>query len=356
MPRLVLHGGLPKTGTTSIQRFLNANAAALGEQGVLFRPTADRKNRRDHNFLAMAFWNRVQRIYADRYADDLERLQSDSLEAWAGLLDEFRRSEHDTLLISGEFFSRSAVGALAEFTQENLSDFDVSVLFYLRQPSTHYVSWLQQHLKGSNTMMAFGRNRSRWSKRLRMWRQVGDVTVREFSRSALLGGDIIDDFSSVLGVETADLERPADANESISAEGMDLLLEHRRLHWPQGPDRIMPESLELIGRIRTIEAALAGEVDFTPARLKHDLAAYLDSDIDELTKLDRDFGFRFSTIGDPAELTPSGDPAELEGRVFDSLDQLVDIDPGARARLRTELVSAGVSFDPTTTVASRPVR
>ncbi len=353
MPRLVLHAGLPKTGSTSIQRFLNANAAALGEQGVLFRPTPDRKTRRDHNFLAMAFWPQVQRIYADRYAGDLERLHSDSRAAWDGLLDEFRRSDHETLVISGELFTRSAIGPLAEFTREHLTDFDVSVLFYLRQPSTHYVSWLQQHLKGSNTMMAFGRNRSHWARRLRMWTQVGEVAVREFSRSALVGGDVVDDFASVLGVEIAGFERPVDANESISAEGMDLLLEHRRFHWPEGPARMMPESLELIGRIRTTEAALAGRVGFTTARLKPDLAAYLDSDVEELTKLDRNFGFRYSAIGDPADLTTIGDPDELEGRVFDSLDQLVSIEPTARAELKAALVAAGANFGPRAEMASK---
>ena len=52
MPRLVLHAGLPKTGSTSIQRFLDVNAEALSEQGVMFRPTPDRRGRREHNFLA----------------------------------------------------------------------------------------------------------------------------------------------------------------------------------------------------------------------------------------------------------------------------------------------------------------
>ncbi len=349
MPRLVLHAGLPKTGSTSIQQFLNANASALGDQGVFFRPAADRRNRRDHNFLAMAFWNRVQRIYSDRYGDDLERRQGDSRAAWIRLLDEFRRTDHDTLVISGEFFTRSGIGPMTEFAREHLDDFDIHVVFYLRQPSTHYVSWLQQHLKGSNKLMPFGRKRSHWARMLRMWNQVGDVSVREFSRSTLVGGDVVDDFASELGVDISGFERPADANESISAEGMDLLLEHRRLHWPQGPDRIMPESLELIGRIRSIEAALADQVDFTPVRLRDELAAYLDSDVDELTKLDRTLGFRYSAIGDPADVSPIGDPDQLEGRVFDSLDQMVAIDPAARARLRTELVSAGVRLDPDVT-------
>ncbi len=348
MRRLVLHAGLPKTGSTSIQRFLNANASALGDQGVLFRPTADRRNRRDHNFLAVAFWNRVQRIYADRYGDDLERLQRDSLDAWTGLLDEFRSGDHDTLVLSGEFFTRAAVGPMAEFAREHLDDFDVRVLFYLRQPSTHYVSWLQQHLKGSNTLMPFGRKRSHWARMLRMWTRVGDVTIREFDRSALVGGDVVEDFASVLGVDITGFERPTDANESISAEGMDLLLEHRRIHWPNGPDRIMPESLQLVDQIRSIEAAHADDLVLTKARLNGHLAAHLDSDVEELSKLDRDFGFRYSAIGDPSQVWSIGDADELEGRVFDSLDQVIAVDPAARAALRERLVEAGATFpDPT---------
>lgn len=356
MPRLVLHAGLPKTGSTSIQRFLDANAEALSRQGVMFRPTPDRRGRREHNFLAMAFWKRVQRIYADRYGDDLERLQQDSLKAWDGLLDEFHRSDNRTLLISGEFFTRSAAASFAEFADEHLADFDITVLFYLRQPSSHYVSWLQQHLKGSNKMMPFGRKRSHWARRLRMWSKVGDVVVREFSRSTLVGGDVIDDFASVIGVDISGFDRPADANESISAEGMDLVLEHRRLHWPTGRDRIMPESLDLINRIRDIETRLADEVRFTPARLRPELAAYLDSDVEELTKLDRSVGFRYAAIGDPAEVRSSGDPEMLEGRVFESLDQLMTIDPAVRSRLRSELVAAGVKLGPHPAATSAPER
>lgn len=345
MPRLVLHAGLPKTGSTSIQRFLDRNSSALGDQGVLFRPTPDRKNRRDHNFLAVAFWDKVQRIYADRYGDDIARLQHDSLEAWSGLLDEFRQSEHETLVISGELFTRSAIGPTADFARDQLGDFDIDVLFYLRQPSTHYVSWLQQHLKGSNRLMPIGRNRSHWARRLRLWKQVGDVTVREFDRSALVRGDVVDDFASVIGVDVTGFDRPADANESISAEGMDLVLEHRRFHFPDGPERMMPETLQLIDQIRTIENALAGSIDFTPARLTSELADYLDSDVEELRKLDRDFDFRFTAIGAPADVTSTGDPSELEGRVFDSLHQVIAVDPTARAELKSHLVAAGATFD-----------
>lgn len=344
MRRLVIHAGLPKTGSTSIQRFLNVNAAALGDHGILFRPVADRKGRQDHNFLAVAFWPRVQRIYADRYGNDLERLQRDSLAAWNGLLHKFRRSQHETLLLSGEFFTRSAVTPMADFAAEHLAEFEISVVFYLRRPSEHYVSWLQQHLKGANTMMPLGRQRSRWTRLLRMWEQIGDVRVREFDRAALVGGDVVADFASILDLDAASFERPRDANESISAEGMDLVLEHRRSHWPEGPNRIMPETLRLIDRIRDIEASPGSRLQFTSPRLRPDLAAYLDSDVDELTKLDRHFGFRYTAIGDPADLDSTDGEPDLEGRVFDSLDELISIDPEVRAGLKVQLISSGFSF------------
>jgi hypothetical protein len=344
MPRLVLHAGLPKTGTTSVQQFLDANRGALAEQGVFYRPVGDRRNRQDHNFLAMAFWPRVQRIYAGRYGDDLERLQRDSRDAWDTLLDEFRRADHEVLLVSAEFFTRANVKPIAEFVREQLADFDVSTVFYLRQPSAHYVSWLQQHVKGAGSLLPYSRQRSRWMPRLRRWEHVGDVVLREFDRGSLVGGDIVDDFASVIGVDVTGMERPADANESISAEGMDLLMEHRRIHFPDGPDRIHPETMALFRQIGECERHWGARTPLTSPCLHPELASYLDSDIEELRRLERRYGFHYRRIGSPRKLAPSPDREDLEGKRFDSLGDLMPIDAAARRELRTALEHDGVDF------------
>lgn len=343
MPRLVLHAGLPKTGTTSIQRFLDENSGALSEQGIFYSPTPDRPGRRDHNFLAMATWQQVQRIYADRYGTDIERLRSDSLAAWDDMLDRFRASGHETLLVSGEFFARSPVKPVIEFAKEALAEFDITVVFYLRQPSAHYVSWLQQHIKGSNDLLPFGRRRSTWSKKLRLWGRVGDVEIREFNRASMVNGDVVDDFAALVGADVSLLSRPANMNESISAEGMDLLVRHRRAMFPDAPERIMPETLRLMQRIRRRERGLDDELIVPSPRLHEHLAAYLDSDVDELEKLDRLFGFRYAHIGDPATIEPVEAPG-LEGKVFDEIADLIPIDVQRRDHLQRQLELAGVQF------------
>ena len=40
-PRVVLHVGLPKSGTTFLQHALRRNAEALADRGVLYPQTAD---------------------------------------------------------------------------------------------------------------------------------------------------------------------------------------------------------------------------------------------------------------------------------------------------------------------------
>ena len=343
MRRLVLHAGVPKTGTTSIQRFLDENSSALAEQGIFYSPTPDRPGRRDHNFLAMATWQHVQRIYADRYGTDIGRLQADSAAAWDRMLADFRASDQHTLLVSGEFFARAPMKPMIEFAEATLSEFDITVLFYLRQPSTHYVSWLQQHIKGSNTLLPFGRRRSRWAKKLRLWGRVGDVAVREFNRATMVNGDVVDDFASLIGADVSSMARPSDANESISAEGMDLLVRHRRFTFPDAPERIMPETLQLMKRIRRRERGLDDELVVPSPVLHPELSAYLDSDHEELEKLDRLCRFRYASIGDPQSV---GLPVrlELEGKVFENVADLVPIDIERRDQLKRQLELAGVRF------------
>lgn len=344
MRRVILHAGLPKTGSTSIQRFLDVNSEALREQGFMYEPAPDRPGRRDHNFLAMAFWPRVQRIYTDRYGSDIERLRGDSLAAWHAQLGAFRASDQQTLVISAEMLTRCKVPSLSDFVRQEMSDLDLLVLFYLRQPSDLYVSWLQQHLKGSNDLLPFSRERGRWAKRLRLFQKhVGSVELREFDRATMRGADVVTDFVDAIGIDPAGLVRPANANESVSAEGMALILRHRRRHFPQAPNKMLPETLALVREIQRAESRLT-RVDFTSPTLRPDLAGYLDSDVDELNRLERQFGFRYARIGDPSRLSGASSDLALEGRTFAALEEIMSLDQHAMERLRSHLERRGHTF------------
>lgn len=344
MRRVVLHAGLPKTGTTSIQQFLRKNARALAKKGIMYSPVADESSLGNHNLLATAFCKYVPRIYVDTYLDDLDRLQQDGIAGWRKLLSDFRASDHETLLISGELFIRCDVKRLAEFVHEEMAQLEFSTTFYLRRPSTHYASSLQQHIKGANELLPFARRQSRWSQRLTQFRQLGDVTIREFNPDALVARDVVADFASTVGFGIDGLEHPPNANETVSAEGMELILKHRRLHFPNAPDRIMPQTTKLLERIRRRERALGDELRLTAPTLRSELGAYLDSDLDELGQLDELFGFRYEGIGVPDGTSIRTELDGLDGQVFDCISDLMPVDKHALRILQRHLERDGFTF------------
>lgn len=105
--RLVLHVGLPKTGTTYVQDVLWANKAALLERGVLLPG----RHRRRHLLASLDV----------REDPGLSSRAGDVAHPWQDLVDEVLASDVETALITHEFFGaaseeqvRRAVGAFPD--------------------------------------------------------------------------------------------------------------------------------------------------------------------------------------------------------------------------------------------------
>ena len=92
MPRLYLHVGLMKTGTTYLQGLWRANHAALAEQGVWYPDDADRLQQR------FAVWDLAGR--RPRGADD-NRIPG----AWQRLVDQLAAHRDETVLVSQEYLA-----------------------------------------------------------------------------------------------------------------------------------------------------------------------------------------------------------------------------------------------------------
>jgi hypothetical protein len=336
--RLLLHAGLPKTGTTSIQQFLARNSSELRERGFFYERIPGRREP-NHNLLAMAFRNRVQRIYRPRYGNDHARLQRDSMQAWHDLRTVFDQSGCDTLVVSGEFFTSASTDQLADHLGEMFAGFDVTSIFYLRRPSAHFASVAQQIVKGSNELR-YVRRRHR-SEMLSAWSGISDVLVRDFTREALIDGDAALDFSTAIGLDTDGLEQPKPRNETISAESMELTLAHRRHHFAGAPPEIMPETRDLLRHLRRFERRFADERSFTRPQLHPELADYLDTDTAELETLDRQFGFRF--VGQEPERHRPDDP-DLEQRTFTFISEQMPYNTDVRDWMHRRLRRNGVEF------------
>lgn len=208
-PRLVLHIGQTKTGSTSLQRFLALNRARLPELGLHY-PTAPQTAAgttaaKHHHLLVALHPGHLQRGRAHR--------------VWDGLLAQLERQSAQTHVLSDELFWHLGehhpghrVQALG-FLARQLAGVDVQVLAYLRPQADWLVSWYAQLLRSSGQRVA-GMDLPAFEARMRTrgmldyhriasdWAEAfgrDRVCLRPWDRAQLHGGDIIDDFLHRLG-------------------------------------------------------------------------------------------------------------------------------------------------------------
>lgn len=226
--KITVHIGLEKTGTTTIQGFLNRKRDALREQGVLFPMAPGKSNQMllaaaamtaNVNIRARA----LQKLGPD-FADDLAR----DIQA------EIDEAKPQRLLFSNEHCS-SRLHTVEEV--ERLKTFlakfgdDVTILVYLRRQDEFLLSTYSTSVKsGSVKPFAIPKDRklkARYDFRafLELWSGVfGQSAVRPrlFQPDSWVGGDLLTDFCDAAELDIEDRDAPA-RNLSLSAEGLELI-------------------------------------------------------------------------------------------------------------------------------------
>lgn len=231
-----LHIGTEKTGTTTLQAFLDLNRTLLREQGIVFTKAAGKQNNR---LLAIAAFDPGRRDNATaarqvRTDADLQKLQA---EVVLELREEISASNCTVGIFSSEHFhSRltddSEIARLRQIL-ETLGFDDIYVVVYLRRPADIAASLYSTAVRaGSQMEEPPPPSHPYWNlichhqNTLTRW---GSVFGRErllprlFARGDLVGGHIVYDFLDVIGLASAAMEVPADRNESLSADGLALL-------------------------------------------------------------------------------------------------------------------------------------
>ncbi|MGI9600469.1 MAG: hypothetical protein ACR2QE_01185 [Acidimicrobiales bacterium] len=192
MTEVVLHIGLHRTGTTTIQRFLNANRSALAEADLLYPVggfTAENANR-GHRLL-------------------VEAVQSGGgpADPWTVVLDEIDKSSARRVLLSAEEFSRMTSGV--DEVAARLDGYEVRAVMYVRHPVSFLVSaWKQQVKTGAYTGTCSDFMHERWERAdyglmAQRWEAAlgrGRVQVRVYEEAEQAPG-LIDDFLDVLAID-----------------------------------------------------------------------------------------------------------------------------------------------------------
>jgi len=237
--KALIHIGTPKSGTTSIQAFLKLNRQQLSKQGFHCEPfdpknlaqmelatvgviragdTVKEVNKRH----ALGVGDRAsQEAYVDRY----EAMLREGVKTWG----------EDTYLASAEqvhswLSSPERITALDQFLGQFFDE--VRYVVYYRPQEEFILSTYSERVKRGE-MITFDQHFKQRVKKMNYWRKaqmwteiVGKdrFTPRLMARDALEGGDLLDDFCKVAGIDRAPLQTPPRMNLSLSAEEMALYL------------------------------------------------------------------------------------------------------------------------------------
>lgn len=184
MADIVIHIGLRKTGTTSIQKFLHANRGLLLEKGILY-PSSGlpvKESRYAHHDLAA----------------DLTGIRPPTVPgSWEKLSDEISEFNGKLIFISSEIFSVAITEKIEEL-RKRLSGHKVTILLYLRDPAKFIVSLYKAQIKGHNEFRSFRnfiRRKPEWidfDPLVESWQRVfGPENLVLKNYDELAGGDLL---------------------------------------------------------------------------------------------------------------------------------------------------------------------
>lgn len=256
---LVVHIGLQKTGSSSIQVMLASSESYLNSFGYTYPRLPTPKNPKSSVWYSPFRHNCIAGTYAD-FNSVFEKLDSkESGSFWQ----ELRESPFVPILSAEEFSRQKDFTPLAEA----LSGFNLHVIVYFRRQDKYIESLYNQRNKilfhrkdlscltedyltekdlfefikvsGYTHILEYMNLLKRIQSQLRPY----ELTVRNFKRKSLINQDICADFLHALNLDLRGCSTPSqDANQSISNS---ILLELKQIQLEKGPK----EALDFISNL-----------------------------------------------------------------------------------------------------------
>ena len=246
MLRLILHAGMPKTGSTSIQRFL-------------------KRDMQDRRFLSIGggrkySGNRIVGAFSDnprgmnrnrKRALSSGDLDSESSRTRAEFRADLAAADEVTGIFSSELLGQLGAGETAAFLQAIREEISaISVVAYIRSPRSFMESAFQQRLKAGSYRLQPRRlypgYRARFSA---LERDLGPASIAYwlFDPRVFPGGCVVRDFCSRLGITVPEDFRAQARNVSLSLPALRLLYAYRRFGAPFGVgSQAIAENMRLI--------------------------------------------------------------------------------------------------------------
>ena len=191
-PKIILHIGAAKTGSSAIQAFLRRNAQAFAECGFI---VPDRYLGLSANITGEHVWAIQERINAADKSGLVARLEQAAELAGEG----------KTLLISAENLSNLGNH---QYLAEALKRSDARVILYIRRQDELLTSaWQQWHSKVESDFNAWLlkglKTYGHWDRLTGDWENAvgpGRLVVRIFERDAMVDHDLLKDFVAAIGL------------------------------------------------------------------------------------------------------------------------------------------------------------
>jgi hypothetical protein len=194
MKTVYVHIGLHKTGTTTIQDYLIANAELLETHGV-FVPFKHRNH-------SLTFWVNGKQNNQKRQNQ------------WTRLMRKIKRSELNTVVLSSEFFSRDISEIEnwhVNFDELVAQGYNIKFILYLRRSDRRFESLFIEAIKGGNGLkdirdFPYERFIDNWALCQKIVSKFGDdsLIVRKFEEDAKQG--LLNSFMQCLGVTNVGID------------------------------------------------------------------------------------------------------------------------------------------------------
>lgn len=311
--RIVLHIGMAKAGSTALQSGLSSLRKALREAGVLYPASPLVKSKQPLLIAAVTPADHLPRLLHHKIGAETDSVDA-LVESWfMKVAKAIRTVRPAVLLLSDEWlFKLKDAGRLESLDRRlrSLGD-QVDVVAYVRRPSAHYLSMLQQSLKASHRIRQPAG--TAYCATLEGYAEHVADTLRVFpyDRAAWPGGDILrhllDQIVPGAGLPFESVQqRP---NHSLSAEAMSILAAYRAAFWPDHGGRFTPDTRRLVQALRAADAELGGS---RRPQLWEPVRRYVDQASTDLLALRDHHGITFDGID------------------YDTVGKLPDMPPPAR--------------------------
>ena len=325
--KLYLHIGTGRTGTQSLQQYMKRNSDALRRNGV-FYPLLDGKDH--HNALALPVCgSKPPRYLRARFGDDHQKNIASFHDYVDKLAAQIEQAAPEALVLSSEFLGRAFTPDFGQILFDRLREFssDINVIIYLRNPADYYLSAALQTLKASGQLKHPRKQGSRAI--IESYAPFGPaIRLREYNRTTLLNGDARDDFINVIAPDLVTVlpNRPAERNETLSAEVMEIIQDYRNAYWANANNQFNEETNTLLETLREVSVT---EDLYRKPQLRQDVSASLRALDEDMVWLDRTYDFRFSNVD--YDTTPVG-MAPLEG-LFTRVRDICSFDETLKERI-----------------------